>query len=204
MSFSWTMSPSVSGSRGTRTHKRVSPATCFQDRPLIRPDDFQFSSCGVCARSLPSDFAPRRRIAGVGIEPTTSWVRARRCYQQQPPRSVVNNQRLGSRKKVRGEGFEPSSPASKAGSLPLADPRSLKKCPAGVGPAYPAWKAGAFAARPRARDFSERKERELNPQGSSLDRFRNGCHRQLACPSVKLPRYELNVHHRLNRPVSYR
>ena len=25
----------VSGSRGTRTHKRVSPATCFQDRSLI-------------------------------------------------------------------------------------------------------------------------------------------------------------------------
>jgi hypothetical protein len=36
----WTMSPFVSGSRGTRTHKRVSPATCFQDRLLIRPDDF--------------------------------------------------------------------------------------------------------------------------------------------------------------------
>ena len=30
-----------SGSRGTRTHKRVSLATCFQDRLLIRPDDFQ-------------------------------------------------------------------------------------------------------------------------------------------------------------------
>src|SRR5579872_6443422 len=60
----------VSGSRGTRTHKRVSPATCFQDRFLIRPDDFH-------------------RFAGVGIEPTPSWVRARRCYQQQPPRSVI-------------------------------------------------------------------------------------------------------------------
>src|SRR5579862_9336582 len=40
----------VSGSRGTRTHKRVSPATCFQDRFLIRPDDF-------------------RKVAGAGIEP---------------------------------------------------------------------------------------------------------------------------------------
>lgn len=65
-------------------------------------------------------------IAGVGIEPTPSWFRARRCYQQQPPRSVVSHQRLSFRKKVRGEGFEPPSPASKTGSLPLADPRSLK------------------------------------------------------------------------------
>ena len=30
----------------------------------------------------------------------------------------------------------------------------------------------------------KRKERESNPQGSSLGRFRDGCHRQLACPSV--------------------
>ncbi len=39
----WTMSPSnlASGSRGTRTHKRREAATCFQDRLLIRPDDFR-------------------------------------------------------------------------------------------------------------------------------------------------------------------
>ena len=30
----------------------------------------------------------------------------------------------------------------------------------------------------------KRKERESNPQGSSLDRFRGGCRRQSACPSV--------------------
>src|SRR5262249_33126736 len=29
------------GSRGTRTHKRPAAATCFQDRPLIRPDGFR-------------------------------------------------------------------------------------------------------------------------------------------------------------------
>ena len=101
------------------------------------------------------------------------------------------------RRKVRGGGFEPPSPVSKAGSLPLADPR---ECPttalcggAGVEPACPAWKAGAFAARPRARIVSRRKERESNPQGSSLDGFRNRCHRQLACPSVKLRRQESNL-----------
>ena len=121
----WTMSPFVSGSRGTRTHKRVSPATCFQDRFLIRPDDLQISACGMCTHFLSSDIAPRRKIAGVGIEPTPSWFRARRCYQQQPPRSVVSKLRLAISEKVRGEGFEPPSPGSKAGSLPLADPRSL-------------------------------------------------------------------------------
>ena len=29
------------GSRGTRTHERPQAATCFQDRPLIRPDGFR-------------------------------------------------------------------------------------------------------------------------------------------------------------------
>ena len=124
--------------------------------------------------------------------------------------AVCLHSRFTNRRKVRGEGFEPPSPVSKAGSLPLADPR---ECPAGVEPAFPAWKAGAFAARPRAHSSltkfifrkinSKRKERESNPQGSSLDGFRNRCHRQLACPSVKLPRYGLNVHPRPNRPVSY-
>src|SRR4030042_3819650 len=47
----WTMTPK-SGSRGTRTHKRLLAATCFQDRLLIRPDDF------------------RIQTAGAGIEPT--------------------------------------------------------------------------------------------------------------------------------------
>ena len=43
------------------------------------------------------------------------------------------------------------------------------KCPAGIEPASPAWKAGASADRPRAR---RRKVKESNSQGSSLGRFR--------------------------------
>jgi hypothetical protein len=38
---------------------------------------------------------------------------------------------------------------------------------------------------PRWRQTKERKERELNPQGSSLARVRVGCRRQSACPSYK-------------------
>ena len=40
------------GSRGTRTHKRYSTVTCFQDRLPIRPDGF------------------RNQAAEAGIEPT--------------------------------------------------------------------------------------------------------------------------------------
>jgi hypothetical protein len=62
----------------TRTHKRPSAATCFRDRLLIRPDHFHNS-------------APQK-VPGVGIEPTTSWFRARRHYQQQLPRITFTPQ----------------------------------------------------------------------------------------------------------------
>jgi hypothetical protein len=55
----WTMSPHdcvQGGSRETRTHNGVT-RTCFQDRPLIRPDDFRlFSSCGSWNRTNISTF----------------------------------------------------------------------------------------------------------------------------------------------------
>jgi hypothetical protein len=40
-----------SGSRETRTHKRLFVATCFQDRLLIQPDDFRPLSCGSWNRT---------------------------------------------------------------------------------------------------------------------------------------------------------
>ena len=132
-------------------------------------------------------------IAGVGIEPTISWVRARCCYQQQPPRSVVSKQRLAFRKKVRGEGFEPSSPASKAGSLPLADPRSLQNA---LWELNPPVQLGRLAPLPLGQGHvisqsGRRGSRTL--KAVTLDRLRTGCHRQLACPSVKLRRQESNL-----------
>jgi hypothetical protein len=84
-------------------------ATCFQDRLLIRPDDLHMP----------------KKIPGVGIEPTASWFRARRHYQQQLPR-IMRSSDTAITTEVRGEGFEPPSPGSKPGSLPLADPRSTK------------------------------------------------------------------------------
>ena len=65
-------------------------------------------------------------------------------------------------------------------SLPLADPR---ECPAGVEPACPAWKPGASCRSAKGtRMHARRKERESNPQGSSLARFRAGCRRPFGLP----------------------
>jgi hypothetical protein len=60
----------------------------------------------------------------------------------------------------RDRGFEPRSPGWKPGVVPLDQSRNV------------------------CDSMQERKERELNPQGLSLARFRIGCRRQSACPSV--------------------
>ena len=62
----------LSGRRGTRTPKRLAPPPVFKT--------------GSSSGRMPStcQVAP-----GVGIEPTASWVRTRRHYQQQLPRIVV-------------------------------------------------------------------------------------------------------------------
>jgi hypothetical protein len=65
-------------------------ATCFQDKFLIQPDDLRI-----------------KKFRGVGIEPTTSWFRAKRHYQQQLPRSM-RSWDTAIATEVRGEGLEPS------------------------------------------------------------------------------------------------
>ena len=129
----------------------------------------------------------RIQVPGAGIEPAASSFRARRHYQQQLPRSRrIHRRRLRRLSRSSGRRIRTSIAWFKARQPAVSrSPSHDRKCPAGVEPASPAWKAGASAARPRAR-HSRRKERESNPQGSSLDRFRDGCHRQLACPSVSL------------------
>ena len=103
-------SSSPSGSRGTRTHKRVFLAACFQDRFLIRPDDFRsLRVAGVGIEPTPPGSEPSiatssdypamvvrqmtrsqlisSRNAGAGIEPADSWFKATDFYQQKLPRS---------------------------------------------------------------------------------------------------------------------
>ena len=131
-------------------------------------------------------------------------------YRQQLPRIIRSSGHRDS-VQVRGEGLEPPSPGSKPGSLPLADPRisfqdrprplssliarrpsvdpmrELNRAPT-AGWSSPAWKAGTFAAgakgtRRRKRPPLAAVPRVELPGRQSLDRFRGGCHRQLACPS---------------------
>ena len=85
----------------------------------------------------------------------------------------------------------------------------------GFEPRSPGWKPGVVPLD-QSRVDTQRKERESNPQGSSLARFRVGCRRQSACPSgdsiaqsracaeVKHRREESNLQSRLNRAAPYR
>jgi hypothetical protein len=124
---------SNSGSRETRTHKSRSRPPVFKTGPSS------------------SRMTSVRQKAGVGIEPTASWFRARRHYQQQLPRSVPQTKTAsvhqGSQLAALRPGIAPDLRASKA----HAATTRRRECPAGVEPASPAWKAGASADRPRAR-----------------------------------------------------
>ena len=103
---------------------------------------------------------------------------------------------IRDREKVRGGGFEPPSPGSKAGSLPLADPR---ECPAGVGPACPAWKAGAFAARPRARCSFAAEGEGVEPSRLIARRFSKPLPSPVGLPFRKAAVKESNLCLLLNR-----
>ena len=50
-----------------------------------------FSACGADVFLL-DDEPIRSKVPGVGIEPTSSWFRARRHYQQQLPRIALSQQ----------------------------------------------------------------------------------------------------------------
>ena len=105
-----------SGSRETRTHKRLFVATCFQNRVLIQPDDLRPLSCGSWNRtngllvqsqaSLPAATVPHCHCSlfndthcgawfaescGGRNRTYASWFKARHHYQQQLPRSTFEN-----------------------------------------------------------------------------------------------------------------
>ena len=70
-------------------------------------------------------------------------------------------------------------------SLPTATtPEWLLHIKSALRELNPPRQLGRLAPLPLGQGHAQRKERESNPQGSSLDRFRDGCHRPLACPSV--------------------
>ena len=110
------------GGRETRTHKRLAPP------PVFKTGSSSGRMTSVCLkfRGLESNqWLPATMLRTVPG--------ARRYYQQQLPR-IMYSWDTAIATEVRGEGLEPPSPGSKPGSLPLADPRSLKECPARVEP----------------------------------------------------------------------
>jgi hypothetical protein len=71
-------------------------------------------------------------VPGGGIEPPASWFRAGRHDQPQLLRIMFSDIDTFTSDEVRGGGFEPPQPASKAGGLPLADPRSVSRASCGA------------------------------------------------------------------------
>jgi hypothetical protein len=120
----------------------------------------------------------------VGLEPTSTALRERRPARRAS--SASEQPVLVSSQLDRG-------------SKPQSPPEGLARTPppfVECGHSAPTWnrtRTSAFAG-PRDIRFTieaitdsgridQRKERELNPQGSSLARVRAGCRRQSACPS---------------------
>lgn len=170
----------VSGSRGTRTHKRTCRRLFSRQRP--HPAGWlpfvEISSGGW------------NRMGGLLVQSQASLPAA-----TTPDRSCSNDKcacawfasSCGGRNRTCGLLVQSQA------SLPTATTPHHRECPAGVEPASPGWKAGTFAARSRAREGGKGGSRTL--KAVTLDRFRGGCHRQLACPSVKLRRQESNLRH---------
>ena len=90
-------------------------------------------------------------------------------------------------RQARGRGFEPLSPDSKSGSLPLADPRiSSLRVPCGNRTRLSSLEGWRLCRSANGTCFvtSGRSESRTRKAVSVLGRFRGGCHHQLACPSV--------------------
>ena len=135
---------SSSGSRGTRTHNGKA-AACFQDRFLIRPDDFRAFN----------------QAPGVGIEPTASWFRARRHYQQQLPRNTSWTPLV---RKGSGRGNRTPIAWFKARRRTISPSPLVQSA---LRESNPPVQLGRLVPEPIGQGHvsSRRKERESNPQG---------------------------------------
>jgi hypothetical protein len=141
-------------------------ATCFRDRLLIRPDDFPAVG-GSFFAELPQRLCQRR----CGQPPTNcgGWNRTSGLLIQSqaslPAATAPQFFHHGCVSFAKGSGrrirtfiacFKGRWPTISRSPNVVSYKIMLKKCPAGVGPACPVWKTGAFAARPRARCVSFR------------------------------------------------
>lgn len=129
----WTMSPCCSpqgGSRGTRTHNGFT-RTCFQDRALIRPDDFQHESSDARPKSKPPTIAPLAICLPerpAGVEPALPpWQGSRLPLHH----GRVVKRRIVKELEEHRVGLEPTSPRYEGGILPLNDQCFLRGQEAG-------------------------------------------------------------------------
>jgi hypothetical protein len=135
----------------------IAPSTRFE--PRAPPEGW--SSCVTGRRALQA--APRGQtfpMAQVGLEPTASLVLSQGGLPTCLPGRAQDRSRTCDR-------------------LGLADPRS-SSCESALRESNPPRRVGSPAPLPLGQGHTRRKVRESNPQGSSLDRFRGGCHRRLA------------------------
>ncbi len=134
------------------------------------------------ARQCPADTCVR--VPWMGFEPMLSTSRAWRPLRTGPP---------GHMSVAQGGVEPPASLLLEAGVLPVAYRASRPpRCQRAIGQSVrresnPPVRRGEPEPGPISHGhIIQRKERESNPQGSSLVRVRAGCRRQSACPSVSV------------------
>jgi hypothetical protein len=167
----WTMSPSLQSRRKPWDSNPQSAAadTCFQDRLLIQPDDFQ-----VCDSSKFRGLESNQRPLGSEPSVTTSS----NCPGA---KSIFKTNGGPSSSGRRGRTFVSWFKARQ----PTASRSPITFTQSALRESNPPFQFGRLTPLPLGQGHihSRRKERESNPQGSSLDCFRDSCHRPLACPS---------------------
>ena len=177
----------------------VSPSGQVARVGIEPTDDHQ----GLSLAALPV-CVPCRRASPMGFEPTISTLTGWRALQAAPrgqkkwglaPALTCKTWDFSQVSRCLSPFFHISGRRSRTFMCSFKDRRPTisrsPRVPCGNRTRLPGLVDRCHADRPRAQ--KKRKERELNPQGSSLGRFRDGCRRQLACPSVKLRRQESNL-----------
>ena len=116
-------------------------------------------------------------VAGVGIEPTSRRSERRVLPADDPAMCCLRVP--GRRNRTYDSWFKARQP-----TVSTIPGMIISHCQSALRESNPPLQLGRLAPLPLGQGHMKRKERESNPQGSSLDCFRDSCHRQLACPSV--------------------
>ena len=152
---------------------------------VFRPAVFKTASSPIRVTSVSYESKHRGQESNLrpsGSEPDAT---TNSCYPGSS--NAKDRAMLALVRQARGRGFEPLSPDSKSGSLPLADPRiSSLRVPCGNRTRLSSLEGWRLCRSANGTYFycSGRSESRTRKAVSVLGRFRGGCHHQLACPSV--------------------